>query len=539
MPFLAHFGLKEHPFTLMPNPDFYFPSHDHANVLASVEFALRRDTGILKVVGDIGTGKTLICRLLLRKLVDEQPVAYINAPQPDAQLLAMAVCEEFGVALNANDNPYMMLSRFLIEQHAEGRMCVLVVDEAQALGKEGLETVRLLSNLESEHSKLLQIVLFGQSELDELLRDRSLRQLTQRIVFSFHTRPLSEPDTRRYIEHRLAKSRLEGADFPIMTPEALDLLCRHSNGIPRVINILCDKALLVAFSTGAHQVDAPHVEDAILDSPGIARPLPFLRRRSGRRLALGLTATAAAAGAFFVFVAIGSNLAAKRAVQRDSAPQAIERVATPDAVRAAAAPIPPPEERPPPEEPPPQAQVVQPQPQPAVQVQAPPPQAPPPPAARDQSSPPPPPAQVQAPPPSKTPPQAAKAGEAPPLVRPEPAGSPEAAPRPPRPEATEPVAPKGKTAKSRAADKLTAKPSNGGQDSASAEPPKARPATPAPVPAAAPPPPASSAPPVPAAPAAAPAPPAPPTAPAPSAPAPAAGESIHKDAQPFVYPGSR
>ncbi|MBY0429689.1 MAG: AAA family ATPase, partial [Rhodospirillales bacterium] len=267
MPFLAHFGLKEYPFTLMPNPDYYFPSHECANIIASLEFGLRRQTGIMKVVGEIGTGKTLLCRLLLRQLVerDRQAVAYINAPTANKELVIATVCEEFGIDIKTEPNPYSALSHFLVEQHAKGRMAVVVVDEAQALGRDGLEAIRLLSNLESERSKFLQIVLFGQTELDDLMGDPGLRQLNQRIAFSFNTKPLTHAETRSYVQHRVAKSRQDGVEYKVFTEGALALIASHSRGIPRLINILADKALLVAFAAGSPLVTRGHAEDAIND----------------------------------------------------------------------------------------------------------------------------------------------------------------------------------------------------------------------------------------------------------------------------------
>ena len=136
MPYLAHFGLKDHPFTLTPNIDYYYPTQENANIIASLDFALRRDTGIIKIVGEVGTGKTLLCRLLMNKLVDTDSVAYINAPQADAASIVRRICEEFGIDLRAEDgSPYPALNRFLIDEHAKGRLAVVVVDEAQHLGK--------------------------------------------------------------------------------------------------------------------------------------------------------------------------------------------------------------------------------------------------------------------------------------------------------------------------------------------------------------------------------------------------------------------
>lgn len=271
MPYLAHFGLTDHPFTLTPNVDYYYPTQENANLIASLDFALRRDSGIIKIVGEVGTGKTLLCRLLMKRLEDSEAVAYINAPQADAQSILHTICEEFGVELPADGaSPYTALNRFLVEEHAKGRLAVVVVDEAQHLGKAGLEAIRLASNLETEKRKLLQIVLFGQTELDDLLRDPDLRQLNQRLVFTFATKPLTAAETRHYVNHRLAVSRREGVDYPIFSDAALSAIAQASRGIPRVVNILADKSLLVAFSDGSPTVQRKHAREAIRDTSGLA-----------------------------------------------------------------------------------------------------------------------------------------------------------------------------------------------------------------------------------------------------------------------------
>jgi hypothetical protein len=161
------------------------------------------------------------------------------------------------------------LNRFLVEEHEKGRLAVVVVDEAQHLGRDGLEAIRLVSNLETEKSKLLQIVLFGQTELDELLSEPSLRQLNQRVVFSFSTKPLTDAEARRYVTHRIRVSRREGVEYDIFSDEALAVIARRSGGIPRVINIIADKSLLVAFSEGSPTVRREHALEAVKDTPGL------------------------------------------------------------------------------------------------------------------------------------------------------------------------------------------------------------------------------------------------------------------------------
>ncbi len=302
MPYLAHFGLREHPFTLTPNTNQYFPIDKHVEIIQSIQFGIARNTGILKVVGDVGTGKTMLCRLLLRKLVgSNDAVAYLNAPQVDPESLVMLVCAEFGLETGSRPQMLQALNTFLLEQQALGRNAVLIVDEAQALGPDGLEAVRLLSNLETERNKLLQIVMFGQSELDDLLRRPDLRQINQRIGFSFNTGPLNTAEAVHYIEHRVKTARVEGIDFPIFTARAMAVLAESAAFVPRVINILADKALLVAYGEGSIQVSDKHAEAAIDDTPQLAKPLTVQRRWVKRLLVGVVAAEIAAVAALFVY----------------------------------------------------------------------------------------------------------------------------------------------------------------------------------------------------------------------------------------------
>lgn len=302
MPYLAHFGLKEHPFTLTPNTNQYFPIDMHVEIIQSIQFGIARNTGILKVVGDVGTGKTMLCRLLLRKLVESNDaVAYLNAPQVDPQSLVSLVCAEFGLETGSQAQMMQSLNTFLLEQHALGRNSVLIVDEAQALGPAGLEAVRLLSNLETERNKLLQIVMFGQSELDELLQRTELRQINQRIGFSFNTGPMTIGEATHYIGHRVRTSRVDGIDFPVFSDRAMELLSKSAGFIPRVINILADKALLVAYGEGAIQVADKHVEVAIDDSPQLAQPVRLARGWVRRALIGIIAAEVMAVAALFIF----------------------------------------------------------------------------------------------------------------------------------------------------------------------------------------------------------------------------------------------
>lgn len=268
MPFLTSFGLKSHPFGLTPNTELFFPSTHAETTLASLVFAIQRSDSLLKVVGPVGSGKTMLCRMLLERL-ETLPVntAYLNAPaaiRPDH--LPSLVLGEFGQEACKEFDAYT-LSSFLLGEHARGRRNVVIIDEAQALGPNGLEAIRLLSNLETATHKLLQIVLFGQGELDSLLQRRDLRQVAQRISFNFVTRPLQPDEVAAYVRFRLGRCAGEGGCCVGFSPRALTLLAKASQGLPRVIHILADKALLALYADGGYMVETRHLRTALAEMP--------------------------------------------------------------------------------------------------------------------------------------------------------------------------------------------------------------------------------------------------------------------------------
>ena len=291
MPYLAHFDLHERPFALTPNRALYFPSDSHQQVLEPLSYAVDRGEGIIKVSGEVGTGKTLLCRLLTAELIETKAVAYIINPQNDADWIVAAVCREFGLEPEKSFDPFHLLNEFLLEQYRGKRPAVLVIDEAQALGLNGLETVRRLSNLETDTAKLLQIVLFGQPELDRLLRGHALRQLNQRIVFSFTIPPLSQDTMIDYIRFRVIRSSGNLATAQkLFETKALRRIARASEGVPRLANIIADKSLLAAFNADAGQVSRRHVDEAIADSGDLLSPRSRLDALSaaGPAIAAGL-----------------------------------------------------------------------------------------------------------------------------------------------------------------------------------------------------------------------------------------------------------
>jgi len=263
----AHFGLKEHPFSLTPNTHFYLDSLSHQNAFQTVRVALDTMQGFIKIVGEVGTGKTLLCRRLLNTLQDPYVTAYIPNPQLSPLDLCRAVADELGVTTLTTSGQHHLLkkvNRKLIEEAAAGRQVVLVIDEAQAMPGQTIEALRLLTNLETESRKLLQVVLFGQPELDELLTHPRLRQLKQRITFQEYLKPLANEQVGLYLQHRIG---LAGYNGPGLFPSrSVRLIARSSGGIPRLINILAHKSLLAAYGEGACQVTGKHVHRAVRDT---------------------------------------------------------------------------------------------------------------------------------------------------------------------------------------------------------------------------------------------------------------------------------
>ncbi|OOZ39610.1 AAA family ATPase [Solemya pervernicosa gill symbiont] len=268
--YLEHFALSEMPFTITPNTGFFFEYGDYRAAHNMLLLALRSGEGFLKVVAEVGMGKTLLCRALLNDLGDDYVTAYIPNPQLTAPGLRMALADELGLEFSRNIGQHRLLkliNEYLVEQHAAGKRVVLVIDEAQALPDEGLEALRLLTNLETESSKLLQVVLFGQPELDERISHPSLRQLKQRITFSHRLKPLDYPSLVAYLRYRLHVAGYRGTE--LFTPGAMKRLYRSSRGIPRVINILSHKALMVAFGKGDEKVRSGYMKAAIQDSTDV------------------------------------------------------------------------------------------------------------------------------------------------------------------------------------------------------------------------------------------------------------------------------
>lgn len=278
--YLEHFGMQEYPFSLTPDTSFYYDFDSHRDALNVLKVALQAGEGFIKVTGEVGSGKTMLCRKLLNTLEDEHFItAYIPDPFQSPDSLRMSLASELGVKFDKDIHQHELLKLItekLIQQSAVYRRPVLLLDEAQALPDESIEAVRLLTNLETEKSKLLQVVLFAQPELDVRLNQPNLRQLRQRIIFSQKLQSIDRDSLDGYISHRLLVSGYQGQ--PLFGRKILKSLYRESQGIPRVINILCHKSLMAAFGEGSRKVTNRHVELAVSDTSEVLPEKPPWRR---------------------------------------------------------------------------------------------------------------------------------------------------------------------------------------------------------------------------------------------------------------------
>jgi MSHA biogenesis protein MshM len=270
--YLKHFGLAELPFGITPDTSFTYLVQYHQEALNTLLLALADGEGFVKITGEVGTGKTLLCRRLLQTLDDSWVTAYLPNPNFDANTLFLALAEELGVRDAAELDQYHLVRRInhTLLGHARAKKRVVVcIDEAQAMPLETLEALRLLSNLETEKRKLLQIVLFGQPELDEKLRRPEVRQLLQRIAFHYQLGSLKKSEIGNYVAHRLRVAGYLGEG--LFSGSALRALHRASGGTPRLINILAHKSLMSVFGEGRQMVKVRHVRAARNDTEGARR----------------------------------------------------------------------------------------------------------------------------------------------------------------------------------------------------------------------------------------------------------------------------
>lgn len=317
------FGFKQRPFKLVPDPDYLFLSRAHEEALAHLKYAAAEGDGFAEIIGEVGTGKTLLCRAFLESLGPGTETAYIFNPKMDAVGLLQTINTEFGIAAD-NESPRALietLNTFLMEKKKAGQKAILLIDEAQNLGEDVLEQLRLLSNLETTRDKLLQIILVGQPELGEMLDSYELRQLGQRIALSCRLRPLTCAETRAYIAHRLqVAARGPAVRF---TRSAMRRIYKYSGGIARLINIACDRALLVAYGMGRKKITGAVARMAVSE----------LASRGQRRLKRRWPAGAALTGALIAAVIAGIGL-----YQTGNIPIAAIRDRLPDAAPLADSP---------------------------------------------------------------------------------------------------------------------------------------------------------------------------------------------------------
>lgn len=264
--YLAHFGLAEPPFRITPHTDFFFAGANRGPTLDALIYAITQDEGIVKVTGEVGSGKTMLCRMLLEKLPAEVETLYLANPSLSRQEILGAIADELGIPATGQTTHSLTraLQDALVARYAQDKRVVVLIDEAHAMPAESLEEVRLLSNLEAKSNKLLQIALFAQPELDERLAASTMRQLRERITQHFVLDPLKPGDVAAYLEFRLRAAGYRGPNP--FAERAVELIAKASEGLSRRVNILADKALLAAYSAGTHRIGQDEVQTAIRDA---------------------------------------------------------------------------------------------------------------------------------------------------------------------------------------------------------------------------------------------------------------------------------
>ena len=272
----SHFGLREPPFGITPDTSFTYACNTHQEAINTLLVAIRNGAGFIKITGEVGTGKTLLCRRFLATLGQAHVSAYILNPYLEPRTLLFAIAEELRMPLPRSADQYQLLkelTRGLLNFARQGKTVVLCLDEAQAIPVETLEALRLLTNLETEKRKLIQVVLFGQPELNRNLASRSVRQLRQRITFQYRLTALARDEVEQYLAHRLRVAGYRGNR--LFAPRAARLVHRYSGGVPRLINLVAHKSMMLAYGEGVHQVLPAHVHKAAADTPASQRHRPW------------------------------------------------------------------------------------------------------------------------------------------------------------------------------------------------------------------------------------------------------------------------
>ena len=282
-----HFGFTAAPFSIAPDPHSLYMSEGHKEALAHLFYGMRVDGGFVMLTGEVGTGKTTICRCLLEQVPENTDIAFIFNPKLTVEELLATICDEFGIHHQKEQHSIKFyvdhLNSFLLQSHANGRKAVLIIDEAQNLSTDVLEQIRLLTNLETNTRKLLQIILLGQPELIHMLEQPGLRQLAQRITARYHLTPLSESEVGSYINHRLA---ISGGRQKIFPESTIKTLFKLTNGTPRLLNIICDRSLLGAYVQDQDMVDIATIKKAAREVFGQTADRPAQRvKKSGMFIA--------------------------------------------------------------------------------------------------------------------------------------------------------------------------------------------------------------------------------------------------------------
>lgn len=268
--YTKYYNIKEKPFNVTSDPNFLFLSRKHKDALSHLIYGIEERKGFLEITGEIGTGKTTLCRALLNKFDETTKSAFVLNPDLSQLQLLQTIMEDFGLVVEKKSkmNILKQLNQFLLDQLSRGNNVVLIIDEAQNLKPSVLEQIRLLSNLETEKEKLFQIVLVGQPELRKRLDDPNLRQLKQRIAVRYHILPLDRGEVKEYINHRLTVAGSTG-DI-VFDEKAIDLIYGYSGGVPRLINVICDKALLLGFVLETKNISFDIIMKAIKEVEGEA-----------------------------------------------------------------------------------------------------------------------------------------------------------------------------------------------------------------------------------------------------------------------------
>ena len=302
--YLEHFGLTEAPFKITPHTEFFFAGANRGETLDALIYAITSGEGMVKVTGEVGAGKTMLCRVLMERLPDTVETIYLAVPSLSRDEMLTVIAGDLGIDTQGGNTTKLIraLQERLIEIHAQGKQVVALIDEAHAMPLETLEQIRLLSNLETSHDKLMQIVLFGQPELDQHLSLPHMRQLKERITHSFNLLPLPARDIKDYLSFRLRAAGYKGPD--LFSTETLKLIAEASEGLTRRINIYADKTLLAAYASGTHTITPDHVRAAVSDTQIVLPPSSNPRRHVWLAATGGLLAGVLIGFAAAQFVAV-------------------------------------------------------------------------------------------------------------------------------------------------------------------------------------------------------------------------------------------